>query len=157
MFFLKNKSRVQSPKLVTSHISSSQWPELDLDRKKPFTLEEWKMNQQCPSAPVSCPSDYWCHQTVTIVPWKCSWEDWHRGAPPGEDGAWSLILIASCPSLLSSFFPSLLKSPYSQSYGFSSSCIWMWVGPKRRLSAKELMLSNCGAEEDSWEMKPVSS
>ena len=24
-------------------------------------------------------------------------------------------------------------------------------GPKRRLSAKELMLSNCGAIEDSWE------
>ena len=25
------------------------------------------------------------------------------------------------------------------------------VGPKRRLSTKELMLSNCGAREDSWE------
>jgi len=25
------------------------------------------------------------------------------------------------------------------------------VGPQRRLSAKELMLSNCGAGEDSWE------
>ena len=48
-----------------------------------------------------------------------------RGAPPGEDGAWSLILIASRPSLLSSFLPSLLKSPYSQSYGFCSSCVRM--------------------------------
>ena len=84
------------------------------------------MNQQSPRGPVSCPSDYWCHQTVMIVPWKCSWEDWHRGAPPGEDGAWSLIVIASCPSLLSSFFPSLLKSPYSQSYGLSSSHVRMW-------------------------------
>ena len=25
------------------------------------------------------------------------------------------------------------------------------VGPQRRLSAEELMLSNCGAREDSWE------
>ena len=25
---------------------------------------------------------------------------------------------------------------------------WMWVGPKRRLSAEELMLLNCGAGED---------
>ena len=26
------------------------------------------------------------------------------------------------------------------------------IGPKRRLRAKELMLSNCGAREDSWEL-----
>ena len=25
------------------------------------------------------------------------------------------------------------------------------IGPERRLSAKELILSNCGAGEDSWE------
>ena len=40
------------------------------------------------------------------------------------------------------------KGLYSQSHGFSSSHIWVW--PERRLSAKELMLSNCGAGEDSW-------
>ena len=34
---------------------------------------------------------------------------------------------------------------------FSSSHIQMCVGPKRRLSAKELMLLNCGVGEDSWE------
>ena len=28
---------------------------------------------------------------------------------------------------------------------------WSWVGPKRRLSADELMPSNCGVGEDSWE------
>ena len=37
------------------------------------------------------------------------------------------------------------KGPYSQSYGFSSSDVQMWV------KAKELMLSNCGAGEDPWE------
>ena len=39
----------------------------------------------------------------------------------------------------------------SQGYGFSSGHVWMWVGLWRKLSAKELMLSNCGVEEDSWE------
>ena len=32
------------------------------------------------------------------------------------------------------------KSPSTQSYDFFSSHVWMWVGPQRRLSAKELML-----------------
>ena len=34
-------------------------------------------------------------------------------------------------------------------YGFS--CTDVVVGPERRLRAEELMLSNCGAGEDSWE------
>ena len=42
------------------------------------------------------------------------------------------------------------KGPSSQSYGFSSSHVWVWVGPWRKMSAKELMLLNCGVE-DSWE------
>ena len=42
------------------------------------------------------------------------------------------------------------KGPYSQIYGFSSSHVWMWkLGDKKRLNAKELMLLNCGAGEDS--------
>ena len=52
------------------------------------------------------------------------------------------------------------KGPYSQSYGFSSRHVQMWVlehkeaelqKKKRRLNFKELMLSNCVAGEDSWE------
>ena len=39
------------------------------------------------------------------------------------------------------------KGPYHQSYGFSSS----HVLAIKRLSAKELMPSNCSAAEDSWE------
>ena len=34
---------------------------------------------------------------------------------------------------------------------FQQSCMDVRVGPERRLSAKELMLLNCGAGEDSWE------
>ena len=37
------------------------------------------------------------------------------------------------------------KGPSSQSYAFSSSRVWMW-----ELSAKELMLLNCGIREDLW-------
>ena len=41
------------------------------------------------------------------------------------------------------------KGPSSQSYGFSSSHVWMW-----KLDYKEsweLMLLNCGVGEDSWQ------
>ena len=41
------------------------------------------------------------------------------------------------------------KSPSSQRYGFSSGHVR--VGLWRRLSAKELMLLNCGVGEGSWE------
>ena len=40
----------------------------------------------------------------------------------------------------------------SQSYGFSSSHVWMWeLDHKKKLEAQELMLLNCGVGEDSWE------
>ena len=43
------------------------------------------------------------------------------------------------------------KGPSTQSYGFSSSHIWMWeLAYKRKLSVEELMLLNCGVGEDSW-------
>ena len=41
------------------------------------------------------------------------------------------------------------KDLSSQSYGFSSSHVWMRVGLLRKLSAGELMLLNCGVGEDS--------
>ena len=42
------------------------------------------------------------------------------------------------------------KGPSSQSYGFfQSSCTDVRVGLQRKLSAKELMLLNCGFGEDS--------
>ena len=45
------------------------------------------------------------------------------------------------------------KDSYSQSYDFSSGhvCIWELNNIKKKLSAEELMSSNCGAGEDSWE------
>ena len=44
------------------------------------------------------------------------------------------------------------KGLSSQSYGFSSSHVWMWeLDHKKRLRAKELKLLNCGFGEDSWE------
>ena len=41
------------------------------------------------------------------------------------------------------------RGPSSQGYGFSSGHVWMCVGLQRKLSAKELMLLNCGVGEDS--------
>ena len=45
------------------------------------------------------------------------------------------------------------KGPYSQTklWFFQQSCTDIRVGPQRRLSAKELMLLNCGTGKDSWE------
>ena len=44
------------------------------------------------------------------------------------------------------------KGPYSQSYGFSSSHVWMWeLDHEEGWAVEELMLLNCGAGEDSWE------
>ena len=44
------------------------------------------------------------------------------------------------------------QGPSSQSYGFSSSHVWMWeLDHKEGWNAKELMLLNCGVWEDSWE------
>ena len=55
------------------------------------------------------------------------------------------------------------QSPYSQSYGFYSTHVWMWeLDQKRRPSAKELMLLNLVLEKtpqsplDSKEIKPVN-
>ena len=42
------------------------------------------------------------------------------------------------------------KGPSSQSYGFSSSHVWIWVGLQRKLSTNELMFLNCGVREDTW-------
>ena len=40
--------------------------------------------------------------------------------------------------------------PYSQRYGFSSSHVWILeLDHKKRLNTEELILSNCGAGEDS--------
>ena len=44
------------------------------------------------------------------------------------------------------------KGLYSQSYGFSSSHVWMWeLDHKKRLRTEELMVLNCGAGENFWE------
>ena len=45
------------------------------------------------------------------------------------------------------------KGPYSQNhaYGFPSSYLQMWELDHKEGWAKELILSNCGAGEDSWE------
>ena len=44
------------------------------------------------------------------------------------------------------------EGPYSQSYGFSSSRVWMWVlDHKEDWVLKNSWLLNCGAREDSWE------
>ena len=41
------------------------------------------------------------------------------------------------------------KGPYSQSYGFSVVNMDVRIGPLRKLSAKEFIISNCGAGKDS--------
>ena len=60
--------------------------------------------------------------------------------------------MANLDSLLNSRHHIAHNGLYSQSYGFSSRHVWMLeLGHKKRLSAEELMISNDGAGEDSWE------
>ena len=42
------------------------------------------------------------------------------------------------------------KGPSSQGYGFSSGHVWSESWTIKKLSAKKLMLWNCGVGEDSW-------
>ena len=61
-------------------------------------------------------------------------------------------VMTNLDSLLKSRLYFANKGLSSQSYGFSSSHVWMWeLDYKEKLSAKELMLLNCGVGEDSWE------
>ena len=84
------------------------------------------------------------------------------GSKITADGDWSheikrcLLLgikaMKSLDNILKSRDIALPTYSYSQSCCFSSSHVWMWkLDHIRRLSAEELMLSNCGVEEDSWE------
>ena len=60
--------------------------------------------------------------------------------------------MTNLDSILKSRDITLRQGLSSQSYGFSSSHVWMWeLDHKRRQSAEELMLLNCGVGEDSWE------
>ena len=44
------------------------------------------------------------------------------------------------------------KGPYIQSYSFPDSHVWIWeLDHKEDWVPEKLMLSNCGAGEDSWE------
>ena len=53
---------------------------------------------------------------------------------------------------MASYFFLSNKGLSSQSYGFSSSHVWMWeLDYKESWAAEELMLLNCGVGEDLWE------
>ena len=60
--------------------------------------------------------------------------------------------MTNLDSVLKQRHPFAEQGPYSQSYGFSSSRIQLWLLDHIEgwLSTKELMFSNCGAGEDSW-------
>ena len=54
--------------------------------------------------------------------------------------------------ILKSWDITLSTKVHCQSYGFSSSHVWMWESDhKESWSTKEWMLLNCGVGEDSWE------
>ena len=95
--------------------------------------------------------------------WKLLWQTIFLGSKITADGDCShkikrrLLLGRKAMTNLGSILKSrdihfANKGPSSQSCGFSSSHVQkMKVGPWRRLSAKEWMLSNCGAGENCWD------
>ena len=60
--------------------------------------------------------------------------------------------MTNLDSILNSRDITLPTEVHCQSYGFSSSHVWMWKSDyKESWSTKELMLLNCSVGEDSWE------
>ena len=101
-----------------------------------------------------------CNPMVCSAPGSCV----HGDSPGNNTGV-------GCHALLQGIFLCIKKQihhfaekdPNSQSYSFSSSQVWILrVGPYRKLSMEELMLSNCGTEKtlesplDFEEIKLVS-
>ena len=70
------------------------------------------------------------HEIKTLAPWKKSYDQPRQHIKKQRQ-----------------YFAN--RNPSSQGYGFSSSHVWVRVGLSRKLSAKELMLLNCGVGEDS--------
>ena len=60
-----------------------------------------------------------------------------------------MLVFRFAPSRMQRYFDN--KCLYSQSYGFFSSHLQMWELDRRRLSTKELRLSNFGARKDCQE------
>ena len=71
------------------------------------------------------------HEIKTLAPWKKSYDQPRQHIKKQRQHFVTKVLS-------------------SQSYGFSSSHVWMW-NLERKLSAKELMLLKFGVGEDSWE------
>ena len=72
-------------------------------------------------------------ETLTLAPWKKSY-DKHRQHIKKQRHYFAK------------------QGPYSQSYGFSSSHVWMWeLNHKEARVPEELMVLNCAVGEDSWE------
>ena len=60
--------------------------------------------------------------------------------------------VANLDSILKAETLLCQQSPCGQSYGFSSSCVWIWeLDHKEGWVLKNLMLLNCGVGEDSGE------
>ena len=64
---------------------------------------------------------------------------------------WSGVPLSSPMTNLDSILESRDITSLTKLWFFQQLCVDVRVGPQRRLSTKELMLSNCGAREDSRE------
>ena len=124
----------------------------------------------------SCPFSQWCHPTISssVIPFSSCLQSFPAsGSFPMSQlfvsGGQSLSLLQHHNSKASSLWCSDFfnnkprhgikkqrhyfadKVPYSQSYGFSSSHVWVWALNHKEgwVSTKELLLSNCGVGEDT--------
>ena len=118
------KLNIQNTKIMASGpITSCQ-----IDRETMATVADFILGGSKITADGDC-----SHEIKTLAPWKKSYDQ------PGEHIKMQRHYLAD-------------KGPSSQSYGFSSSHVWMWeLDHKEKLGIKELMLLNYGAGEDSWE------
>ena len=111
----------------------------------------------------SCPSSWWCHPAISSS--VVSFSSCPQSLPASGSFPMSQLFTWGGQSIGVSALASVLpsqhikkqrhhfanKGPYSQSHGFFSSVYRYKTWDIRRPSTKILMLSNCGAGEDSWE------
>ena len=110
-----------------------------------------KLNIQKTKIMASCPITSWQIDGETVETVR----DFIFGAPKSMQMVTATMKLKDACSLEQKLWQHIKKQghyfadkgPSSQSHGFSSSHVWMWVG----LSPKELLLLNCDVGKDSWE------
>ena len=121
-------------KAMATHSSTFAW-------KIPWTEEPGGL-QSMESLRVGCDKAT-SLSLFTFMHWRGKWQP-TPGFLPGESQGWR-SLVGCCL-----WGRTIVRHDWSDLAAAVAACMDVWVGPKRELGTKELMLFNCGARKGSW-------